>query len=95
MAEKLKDFAQVMSEDRTALNLMDVSRCVAAYKMEDGLAAILKTRIYNMMREFPFSITADEAQTIGNRKVFSILVCFVNPLDLVVETHHLCSVEVS
>lgn len=94
LAPKLVDLAQALSLDRLALSKVQLSRCSIGYKLTDGLAEINRTRVLNMMKEYPFSLSADEAQTKTHKKVFSLLASIVNPYTNLIETHHVASEEV-
>ncbi|XP_076336572.1 uncharacterized protein LOC143239424 [Tachypleus tridentatus] len=93
VAPVIVDLAKAQAEDKAALSQVQLTRTTATYKLVLGVAHTLSQRIYNNMRNYPFSLNMDESTSNSNKKVLAILVSYLNLATKKVDVEHLDSIE--
>lgn len=95
MAEVIIDVSKALSQDKKALNHLNMKRASATYKMRFGVAkTFLQTTIENL-RTVKFSLNVDEATSSNQLRVVSILCSYFSPIVNRVVVEHLASLSVN
>lgn len=94
MAEVLIDVSKTLSEDKKALNHLNMKRASATYKMRFGVAKTFSDATIENLRKLHFSLNIDEATSTNNMRVLSLLCSYYSPDIGRVVIEHLTSLSV-
>lgn len=91
--EAVLRLAEALAEDRKTQSQIQLSRTTASYKLTHGFAVEILQKTVRKLKENKFSLNVDEATSLTNKKVLSILssIATVEGVDV----DHLASDEVS
>ncbi|XP_041456680.1 uncharacterized protein LOC121408975 isoform X2 [Lytechinus variegatus] len=78
-APHLVAYAKEMSQDKMALDGVQLGRASATYKMVHGIGAVARKRLVYQMQTNCFSLNLDEATSNNNKKVLSVMVAYFSP----------------
>ena len=95
LVQHLIKYAQEMAQDSKVLTTLNMERTTAAYKLRDGLGAVLHRRLVNELRISKFSINVDECMSAAHEKVFSVIVSYFSEEEKCTVFKHYMSVSMA
>ena len=93
MIPSLISFAQEMARDPGALSALKMSRPCGTYKMTDGLALALRSKLVHDLQRYKYSINIDECTSNANKRIFTVLVSYYSEEEEKVIVQHYLSTE--
>ena len=93
MIPSLISFAQEMARDPGALSSLRMSRPCGTYKMTDGLAQALRSKLVHDLQRYKFSINLDECTSNANKRILTVLVSYYSEEEEKVIVQHYLSTD--